>query len=91
MLNLLDLITSVIFVEEYKLWNSWLCTFLHPLAPSFLIDTNILFSTLFSNTFIESNNIFSFIGGDAVKVDESLFQDLEALDLDADEALDDSS
>jgi hypothetical protein len=46
---------------------------------------------LFSNIFIDSNDIFSFIGGDSIKVDESLFQDLEELDLDADEALDDSS
>jgi hypothetical protein len=32
-----------------------------------------------------------FIGGDSIKVDESLFQDLEELDLDADDALDDDS
>jgi hypothetical protein len=34
---------------------------------------------------------FYFVGGDSIKVDESLFQDLEELDLDADEALDDDS
>lgn len=34
---------------------------------------------------------FSLIGGDSIKVDESLFQDLEELDLDAEGALDDDS
>lgn len=46
---------------------------------------------LFSNTLIDSDDIFSFVGGDSIKVDESLFQDLEELDLDPDDALDDSS
>jgi hypothetical protein len=50
----------------------------------------------FSQYFIRKHlywfcDIFSFTGGDSIKVDESLFQDLEDLDLDADEALDDDS
>jgi hypothetical protein len=36
--------------EEYKLWSSSLCSFLHPPVTSNLFDPNILHNTLFSNT-----------------------------------------
>lgn len=66
------------------------------------LSPDVLFSTLFSKTLrlfqiyfnnscLDTNNIFYFVGGDSIKVDESLFQDLEELDLDADEVLDDDS
>ena len=45
----------------------------------------------FKNLCLNTNNVFCFVGGDSIKVDESLFQDLEELDLDADEVLDDDS
>lgn len=45
----------------------------------------------FKNLCLDTNGVFCFIGGDSIKVDESLFQDLEELDLDADEVLDDDS
>jgi hypothetical protein len=44
----LDLIILIILVEEYKLWSSSLCSFLQPPVISSLVDSNILFSTLFS-------------------------------------------
>ena len=45
-----DFITLTILGEEYRSVSSSLCTFLHsPVAPSRLL-TNILLSTLFSNT-----------------------------------------
>jgi hypothetical protein len=47
----LNLITVTIFGETYKLWNSSLCSLLHPPATSSLLDPNIL-STLSSNTWI---------------------------------------
>lgn len=46
---------------------------------------------LTDKTLIESDLKFLEDGGDSIKVDESLFQDLEELDLDADEVLDDDS
>jgi len=45
----------------------------------------------FKNLCLDTDGVFCFIGGDSIKVDESLFQDLEELDLDADEVLDDDS
>ncbi|GFG34489.1 hypothetical protein Cfor_07715 [Coptotermes formosanus] len=46
---------------------------------------------LTDKTLNESDLKFLEDGGDSIKVDESLFQDLEELDLDADEVLDDDS
>lgn len=45
----------------------------------------------FKSLCLDTNYVFCFVGGDSIKVDESLFQDLEELDLDADEVLDDDS
>ena len=38
------------FVEEYRLWSSSLCSFLQSPVTSSRLDTNTLLSTLFSNT-----------------------------------------
>jgi hypothetical protein len=44
------LIIQIILWEEYKLWSSSLCNFLHPPVTSSLLGPNILLNTLFSNT-----------------------------------------
>jgi hypothetical protein len=45
-----DFITHTILGEDYRSWSSSLWSFLHsPITPS-LLDPNILFNTLFSNT-----------------------------------------
>jgi len=46
----LGLITLIISSEVYNLWSSSLCSLLQPPTTSSLLDTNILLSTLFSNT-----------------------------------------
>ena len=50
-LIILDLITRIIFGEEYRSYSYLLCTsFLHSIVASSLLGPNILLSTLFSNT-----------------------------------------
>jgi hypothetical protein len=46
----LDLITRIIFGDEYRSLSSSLCSLLHSPVASFLLGPNILLSTLFSNT-----------------------------------------
>src|SRR5215510_1194114 len=46
----LDLITRIIFGDEYRSLSSSLCSLLHSPVASSLLGQNILLSTLFSNT-----------------------------------------
>jgi len=50
-LILLHLITWTILGEQYRSLSSSLCSFLHSPVTSSLLGSNILLSTLFSNTF----------------------------------------
>ena len=45
-----DLIARTILREYYRSLSSFLCSFLHSLVPSSLLDPNIFLNTLFSNT-----------------------------------------
>ena len=49
-LILLDMITRIIFGEEYTSLSSSLCSFLYSPVISFLLGPNILLNTLISNT-----------------------------------------
>jgi hypothetical protein len=49
-LILFDLITRIIFADEYRSLSSSLCSLLHFPVTSSLLGPNILLSTLFSNT-----------------------------------------
>jgi hypothetical protein len=48
-LILLDLITRIIFGDEYRSLSSLLCSLFHSPVASSLLGPNILLSTLFSN------------------------------------------
>jgi hypothetical protein len=49
-LILLSYIILIILRKEYKLWSTWLCSFVHPPATSSLFSLNIILGTLSSNT-----------------------------------------
>jgi len=54
---ILDLITSVISGEEYRSYNSLLCSFLHSPGTSPLLDPNILLSTIIWNIRLGSSSM----------------------------------
>jgi len=47
----LDLITRIVFGEQYNSWSPSLCTLLQSCVTSSLVDPNIFLSTVVSNTF----------------------------------------
>ena len=47
---ILDMFTRIILVEDYRSLSFSLCSFIHSPVTSFLLGSNILLSTLFSNT-----------------------------------------
>jgi len=47
---LLDFVIRTVLGEQYRSLSSSLCNFLHSPVTSSLLDTNILFNTIFSNT-----------------------------------------
>jgi hypothetical protein len=49
---ILDLITRIVFGEDYSWWNSSLCSLFHSPGTWTFLGPNILHSTLFSYTFI---------------------------------------
>ena len=49
-LILLDVITRIIFCDEYRSWRSSLCSLLHFPVTSSLLDPDIFLNILFSNT-----------------------------------------
>ena len=49
---ILDLITRIVFGEEYRSWNSSLCSLLHSPGTRTFLGPNIVHSTLFAYTFI---------------------------------------
>jgi hypothetical protein len=55
---ILPCLVTLIFGEEYKLWSSLLCSFLQYPVTSSLVVTNILLSTLFSNTLILCSSLY---------------------------------
>jgi hypothetical protein len=50
-------ITRTILGKEYRLFSSSLCNFRHSTVTSYLLDPNILLSTLFSNTLSLRNSL----------------------------------
>jgi hypothetical protein len=46
----------ITFGEQYKSWNSPLCSFLHPHVTSYLSGSNIFLRTLISNTNARKNS-----------------------------------
>jgi len=54
---LFDLITLIIYDETYKLWRSSLCSLLRLPSTSSLLDPNILFNALSSNTLSLSSSL----------------------------------